>query len=262
MSSVPSSFDGNLRTDITFDWAGIDEPVDDGECPPGRYEGNFQGIYNSIYSAGVVWPIANLDLPGLPSGFYFDLSRAQGGELTQKLTGQVDGVADVAFPFTLRIDGELNCRTGKAKARLYDGTYSILLDGFVPQFFEGEATTDYDKRTKTFVRGVWEVWETSSLTPGKKAPSLPRDFGRDGFGGYGRFAAAFPTDVNDPKVTPCPTNYACGPAALGPNKLVCNSLLGTPACLADSDCDAQFPGEGVACLNASLFSLCVRECRK
>ena len=260
MTSAPS-FEGNLRTDITFDWAGLDSPVDNGECPPGRYEGNFQGIYNSIYSAGVIWPVANLDLPGLPSGFYYDLSPAAGGELTQKLTGQVDGLADLVFPFTLLIDGELNCRTGKAKARLYDGTYSILVDGVVPQFFEGEATADYDKRTKTFVRGVWEVWETSSLTQGKKAPSLPRDFLRDGFGGYGRFSAAFPTDLKDPKVKPCPPNYGCGPAALGPNKLICNSLLGTPACLADSDCDAQFPGEGVACLNASLFSLCVRECR-
>lgn len=259
--SAPN-FAGNGRTDITFEWQSVAPPVDDGACPPGQYEGNFQGWYFSILEPGAIGlPITNVDLPGQPSGFHFVLSPAQGGELTQAVHGEVDGLADALFPFKAQIDGQLNCRSGIFSGRLSNGHYSILVDGLLPQNFEGVASAHYDKRTHTFVNGVWDVAETSASPPGRLAPSLPRDFNRDGFGGSGEFSAALPTDLSDPNLKSCPPNFTCGPHLLGPNKLVCNNALGTPTCLSDAECDAQFPGEGVLCLKASLFSLCVRECK-
>jgi hypothetical protein len=260
-SSMPT-FAGNLRTDITFAWQSTPTPVADGSCPPGEYEGNLQGWYYSILEPGALGlPITNIDLPGAPSGFHFMLSPAQGGEITQKIQGEVDGLADALFPFKAQIDGELNCRSGTLSGHLTNGHYSILVDGVLPQNFDGVLSAHYDKRTHTFVNGIWDVKETSAVPPGTLAPKLPRDFARDGFGGSGEFAAALPTDVKDPKLTACPTNFTCGPHLLGPNKLLCNNLFGTPTCLTDADCNTQFPGEGVLCLKASLFSLCVRECK-
>ena len=261
-SSVPN-FAGNQRTDIMFEWQNAAPPLADGSCPPGQYEGNLQGWYSSILSpGGIPIPITNLDLPGAPSGFHFELAPAQGGEITQAVRGEVNGLADGLFPFKAQIDGELNCRSGTFTGRLSTGHYSILVDGLLPQNFEGVLSAHYDKRTRTFVNGVWDVMETSATPPGRLAPTLPRDFTRDGYGGSGEFAAALPTDVNDPTLTACPANFTCGPHLLGPNKHLCNNFLGTPTCLSDADCNVLFPGEGVLCLKASLFSLCVRECKK
>jgi hypothetical protein len=260
-SSLPT-FAGNLRTDITFAWQSTAVPVADGSCPPGQYEGNLQGWYWSILApGGLAVPITNVDFPGAPSGFHFELSPAQGGEITQAVKGEVDGLADALFPFKAQILGELNCRTGSFTGHLSSGTYSILTPGLLPQNFDGVMSAHYDKRTHTFVNGIWDVKETSATPPGTLAPFLPRDFARDGFGGAGEFAAALPTDVKDPALTTCPANFTCGPHLLGPNKLLCNNAFGTPTCVTDADCNTQFPGEGVLCLKASLFSLCVRECK-
>jgi len=253
---------GNLRTDITFEWQSSAQPVQDGSCPPGPYEGNFQGIYWSMLDpTRIGLPIANVDLPGAPSGFHFVLEPAQGGETTQRVTGEIDGLADLLFPFKAKIEGQLNCRSGVFSGTLSDGHYSILAEGVLPQTFDGVASAKYDKRTHTFVNGTWDVKETSAAPPGTLAPTLPRDFARDGYGGFGDFAAALPTDLNDPNLKACPATFSCGPGVLGPNKLLCNGAFGTPACATDADCAVHFPGEGVLCLKASLFSLCVRECK-
>jgi len=253
---------GNERTDITFDWQSTAQPVQDGTCPPGLYEGNFQGIYwSALDPTHIGLPITNVDLPGAPSGFHFVLEPAEGGETIQRVTGEIDGLADLLFPFKAKLEGQLNCRSGVFSGKLFDGSYSILADGFLPQRFDGVASAKYDKRTHTFVNGSWDVRETSAVPPGTLAPSLPRDFNRDGFGGFGDFAAALPTDLSDPNLKACPASFTCGPSVLGPNKLLCNGALGTPACATDADCNVHFPGEGVLCLKASLFSLCVRECK-
>jgi hypothetical protein len=253
---------GNDRTDITFDWQSTAEPIEPGTCPPGRYEGNLQGVYWSILDpTRIGLPITNIDLPGAPSGFHFDLEPAQGGETIQRVKGEVDGLADLLFPFKARIEGTLNCRSGVFNGRLIDGHYSILAEGVLPQTFDGVASAKYDKRTHTFVNGTWDVRETSAVPPGTLAPSMPRNFTRDGFGGAGDFAAALPTDLSDPNLKACPASFACRSYLLGPNKLLCNGLLGAPACVTDADCAVHFPGEGVMCLKASLFSLCVRECK-
>ncbi len=258
----PLSFPGNDRSDIHFTWQSTTPPPIDGTCPPGRYEGNIQGIYYSPLLVGLPLPIANLDLPGGPSGFYFDLEPSLGGETLQRVHGQVTGQVDLAIPFVVDVEGALNCRSGVFTGKLLNGHYSVLIDMLLEQKFEGVAQAKYDKRTHTFIDGVWDVQETSSMPPGKLAPMLPRDFNRDGFGGSGDFAAAFPTDPNDPTLKTCPTNYVCQAGPLGPNKMLCNSLLGVPACLTDADCAPQFPGDNVTCLKASLFSLCLRECTK
>jgi hypothetical protein len=145
---------------------------------------------------------------------------------------------------------------------LIGGSYSVLVDGLLPQQFEGVASAKYDKRTHTFINGVWDVRETTSVPPGQLAPSLPRDFQRDGFGGSGEFGAALATDLGDPNVIACTgSSYTCGPGFLGPNKFLCNTLLGPPACTTDADCNTGFPGENVPCLRAGPGSLCIRECR-
>jgi hypothetical protein len=261
--AVPLTFPGNQRADITFAWQSSAQPVTDGSCPPGEYEGNFQGLYYSVLApGGLPVPVTNVDLPGQPSGFHFLLSPAQGGEITQAVKGEINGLADQLFPFKADILGQLNCRTGAFTGTLTNGTYSILVSGLLPQSFEGILSGHYDKRTHTFVSGVWDVKETTATPPGTLAPTLPRDFKRDGFGGSGEFSAALATDLNDPNVKKgCPTNYTCGPGLFGPNKFLCNTTLGTPTCLSDADCAPQFPGENVPCLKASLFSLCMRECK-
>jgi len=257
------SFPGNDRSDIHFDWQSTPPAVTDGACPPGRYEGNIQGLYYTpLNPTPIPVPIVNLDLPGGPSGFYFDLEPALGGETLQRVHGQVNGQVDLAIPFVVDVEGKLNCQSGVFTGKLTNGHYSILFNGLLDQHFEGVAQAKYDKRTHTFINGVWDVAETTSMPPGTLAPSLPRDFSRDGFGGSGDFAAAFPTDPNDPTLKPCPANYTCGQGPLGPNKMLCNGLLGVPTCLTDADCAPQFPGDNVACLDASLFTLCLRECKQ
>lgn len=239
---------------------GVSAPVD-GSCPPGEYEGNLQGIYYSNIAAGLGVPITNVDAPGQPSSFHFMLSPAKGGELSQAVEGELDGTADDLFPFTAQIHGELDCRNALFTGTMTDGTYSILTKGLLPQTFDGVISSKYDKKTHTFIEGNWDVRETSSTPPGTLAPSLPRDYTRDGYGGSGQFATALKTDLNDPTLKPCPAPLTCGSGLLGPDKYLCNNALGTPTCNTDADCAPSFPGESVVCLKASLFSLCLRECK-
>ena len=174
----------------------------------------------------------------------------------------MDGLADALFPCKAQIPGEPNCQSGVFTGQMTDGTYSVLVSGLAQQTFEGPMSARYDKRTHTFVDGQWDVKETSASPPGKLAPSQPRDFTRDGYGGSGQFAAALPTILTDPGLTACPSSLTCTSGLLGPNKLLCNNALGTPTCNTDADCATSFPGENVPCLKASLFSLCLRECKK
>jgi hypothetical protein len=257
---------GNQRTDITFTWERTATSADVGGCLPGDYEGTFGGIYWSYIATiapieKLAVPVANISLPGEPSGFHFTVEPAEGGETVLKIKGRMDGTADGVFPFKAALEGELDCRTKKFNARMFEGEYSVLLEGLVAQKFLGLMWGNYDVRTHTLVDGEWDVWETSGVPPGRQAPMLPREFDRDGFGGFGTWAAALPTNLNDPKITQCPTDFECGQGPLGPNKLLCNWLLGPPGCLTDADCDMEFPGRGVGCLKATAFSTCMLECR-
>src|SRR4030095_538199 len=64
---------------------------------------------------------------------------------------------------------ELNCRSGTLTGRLSTGHYSILVDGLLPQNFEGVMSAHYDKRTHTFVNGVCDVMENAAPPPGRLA---------------------------------------------------------------------------------------------
>jgi hypothetical protein len=258
--------EGNNRTDITFEWQRTEASSELGGCLPGKYEGTFGGIYWSVIATlapikDLAIPIANVDLPGEPSGFHFTVEPAQGGETILKMKGQMIGLADLTFPFTAELEGELDCKDKSFQARMYMGTYSVLIDGLVAQRFDGVMSGRYDVGTHTFINGVWDVWEISGTPAGTPAPMLPREFSRDGFGGYGTWSAALPTDLNDPTLTACPTDYACQAGPLGPNKHLCSSLLGAPGCTSATECDSHFPGEQVACLQTSTFSTCIRECK-
>jgi hypothetical protein len=260
------SLAGNQRTDIQFDWERTETSPELGGCLPGTYEGTFGGIYWSVIATlapipKLAVPIANLTLPGAPSGFQFTVEPAEGGETVLKVKGRMDGTADGVFPFSSPLEGELDCRTKKFSARILDGTYSVLIEGLVAQKFLGVMNGNYDVRTHTFVDGVFDLWEVSGTPPGRPAAMLPREFDRDGFGGFGTFAAALPTDLSDTQIGSCPSDFACGPGPLGPNKLLCNSLLGPPGCVTDAECTAQFPGTGVTCLKATAFSTCLLECK-
>jgi hypothetical protein len=256
------SFAGNNRSDITFVWERTPSSMGSDSCLPGSYEGNFGGVYYSILAPnGLGVPVANFDAPGQPSDFHFTVEPAEGGESIHRIKGQMKGRADGTFPFGAMIEGELDCKTATFTAKLIDGSYSVLMDGLLPQKFDGVMSGHYDKRTHTFVDGEWDVRETSANPPGMLAPTQPRDFKRDGYGGSGSWAAGLPTDVNDAALTQCPTNYMCKGGPLGPNKLLCNGALGVPTCLSDADCNMLFPGEGVTCLKATAFSMCIRECK-
>jgi hypothetical protein len=258
--------EGNNRTDIHFDWQRTAASSDPGGCLPGDYEGTFGGIYWSVIAtlapiSELAVPIANVDIPGQPSGFHFTVEPAQGGETVLNIKGVMDGLADLTFPFKADLEGKLDCRTKMFTANLYNGTYSVLIEGLVAQQFTGIMSGMYDARTHTFIDGAWDVWETSGNPPGRPAPMLPRVFSRDGFGGYGTFSSALPTDMADPKLGACPQDYSCASGPLGPNKYLCNSLLGVPGCTTDAECDVHFPGDNVGCLQTSAFSTCLKECK-
>lgn len=260
------NLEGNNRTDIHFVWEKTPASADPGGCLPGLYEGTFGGIYWSYIATlapieDLAVPIANLELPGAPSGFNFTVEPAQGGETVLKIKGVMNGTADLVFPFKADIVGELDCKTKTFVAQMQNGTYSVLLEGVGAQQFVGVMSGKYDVRTHTFVEGNWDVWETSGVPPGTQAPALPREFTRDGFGGFGTWAAALPTDLTDPKLAPCPMNFTCTHGPLGPNKFLCSSLLGPPGCVSDVECDAQFNSGTVACLQTSVFSACLEECK-
>jgi len=268
MGGAAVSFDleGNNRTDIKFVWEKTATSEDLGGCLPGKYEGTFGGIYWSYIATlapieDLAVPIANVDIPGQPSGFHFTVEPAQGGETVLKIKGEMVGTADLVFPFTASVEGELDCKAKTFNARMGNGLYSVLIEGLVAQQFVGVMTGQYDTRTHTFVNGVWDVWETSGVPPGKQAPALPREFDRDGFGGFGTWAAALPTNLSDPQLAACPQDYACAAGPLGPNKHLCTSLLGVPGCASNADCDLHFPGERVNCLQTSVFSTCIKECK-
>jgi hypothetical protein len=260
------NFEGNGRTDIHFVWEKTATNTELGGCLPGNYEGTFGGIYWSYIATlapieDLAVPIANIDIPGEPSGFHFSVEPAQGGETVLQIKGQMQGTADLTFPFTASLEGQLDCKTKTFQARMYGGKYSVLIEGLVAQDFVGLMTGQYDARTHTFVNGIWDVWETSGVPPGRQAPALPREFTRDGFGGFGTWSAALPTNLTDPQLGKCPQDYSCDSGPLGPNKYLCSWLLGPPGCMSDAECDSHFPNEHVGCLQTSAFSTCLKECK-
>jgi len=153
-SSVP---EGNLRSDITFDWERT--PATEGSCEPGYYEGTFEGLYASqITFVGAPIPVFSLGTPGHP-GLSFTLTKKPGGgeELLIE-NGKMDGTADGLFPFRGTLTGTLNCDTLEFNSIL-DGYYSLGLDGIGQWRFKGPLIGGYDKATRSIVDATWDVKE-------------------------------------------------------------------------------------------------------
>ena len=75
------NFEGNRRTDITFEWDRTATSGDLGGCLPGEYEGTFGGLYWSYLATlapieELFVPIANIAVPGEPSGFSASVLRS------------------------------------------------------------------------------------------------------------------------------------------------------------------------------------------
>lgn len=263
---IVPNFEGNRRTDITFEWERTATSSDLGGCLPGEYEGTFGGLYWSYLATlapieDLFVPVANIAIPGEPSGFKFTVMPAEGGETVLRIEGRMDGLADGLFPFNSALEGQLDCTTKTFTANIIGGQYSILADGLLPQSFDGVMWGTYDVKTHTIVSGEWDVRETTGVPPGTLAPMLPREFDRDGFGGYGTWAAALPTDLSDPSLITCPSQGVCGPGPFGPNKLLCGDGFGPPVCAVQADCDSFLPGAGSLCLAAGALSNCFVECK-
>jgi hypothetical protein len=143
-----------------------------GDCLPGRYEGNFTGLYYSGFApGGFPVPVIGIDVSGLPP-LTLTLRESGGGGngATEFATysvsdGVVKGTADGIFPFEGTITGELNCASKLFKGT-FTGRYSLGIDiGTVSDinqgFFVGPVTAVYDGVKHTFKPGTWDVLETA-----------------------------------------------------------------------------------------------------
>jgi len=138
-----------------------------GDCLPGRYEGDFLGIYASGFSyGGAPIPVAAFDPFGGP-GLALTLSATSEGYgefATYDVSdGFIKGNADGVFPIEGVITGSLNCSTKEFNGIL-KGWYSLAIDIGLDVnrgFFEGPVHAFYDATTHTFVSGTWNVLESS-----------------------------------------------------------------------------------------------------
>jgi hypothetical protein len=153
-----------------FDWLRTDPSSANGAgtCRPGHYEGSLDGLYASpvIYTAPV--PIVSIDVTGNP-GLQIDLASGGNGEFLTVTGGHVDGTALAIFPFRVDFaDGQLDCATGKFRAKLVNGSYDVFFGMFIPGMsdtynFEGYAVANYDAATSSFVDGRWSVAEDGAM---------------------------------------------------------------------------------------------------
>lgn len=265
---------GNARSDIVFEWTRT-EP-DGLTCEPGHYEGSFAGSYFSRINWPIPFPVIGVDLPGFP-GLQFDMAPAEPGEVTFKVDGKFDGLADGLFPFRGDFVGELNCETGEFEGMMKNAEYSIgpdqliILENPIRFQFEGPVWATYDKLTHSFVGGIWDAVEPQF--GGMPFQSYPRDPLRDGVGGSGVWSAGW---INDQVDYTCPATdagglpLACQPGPFGLTKTFCvypallpGARADGPTCLTDADCEAHFPGEEVRCTDVNgdgVYIRCLKEC--
>jgi hypothetical protein len=148
------------------------------DCKPGRYEGDFSGLYSSGYTfVGVPIPVFGLDAEG--PGLAFTLNAQQGDGVSEFSTftisdGYVRGTADGAFPFEGALSGMLDCRTKMFTGTL-SGGYCVGPCADVNEAkFSGPITGRYDGTSFTFTGGTWHLVEEGEADP------LGFDFGGDG----------------------------------------------------------------------------------
>jgi hypothetical protein len=265
---------GNFRSDIEFEWTRT--TPDDLACEPGHYEGSFAGLYYSRINWPIPFPVAGVDLPDAP-GLQFDMLPAQNGEVTLKVNGKFDGLADGVFPFRGDFIGDLDCRTGKFVGMMVNASYNIgPMDLIVVQNpilfnFAGPVSADYDKVTHTFVNGTWDAFEEE--WEGTAAPTLPRDPFRDGVGGSGVWSTGWIGKLVDyvcPQLTADGLPLACEPGPFGLTKTFCvypallpGARADAPVCETDAECQAHFPGTDAKCVDINgdgVVVRCLKEC--
>lgn len=171
--SVPA---GNLRSDIEFEWERTAAQA--GSCEPGRYTGDFMGLYSSqLTFINFPIPVFALGQPGRP-GLAFTLEKKGSGEQLEIRDGVMEGTADGFFPFRGTLTGSLDCQTGEFNAIL-SGFYSLGVEGVGMFKFEGPLTGKYDKVAHEIQMGTWDVEEYDP------PPVLP------GAGGIGNWFATW-----------------------------------------------------------------------
>jgi hypothetical protein len=189
-NKLPARFDW-LRTDPGSVSAG-----GSASCMPGHYEGMLDGGYQSPVAFQAPVPIVSIDVTGNP-GLQFDLASGGNGEFLTVTGGHVDGTALAVFPFRVDFaDGQLDCATGKFRAKLVNGSYDVFFGAFIPgqtttYHFEGYAVADYDPKTRSFANGRWSVAEDGAMppdvSPGMEPPPFPPGFS----GGTGTWTTAW-----------------------------------------------------------------------
>lgn len=144
-----------------------------GDCLPGRYEGDFWGLYNSSFTVvGVPIPVFSLSATTEP-GLAFTLHSSgevpkPGQEFVEALEisdGYVKGTADGLFPFEGKLTGRLNCETKRFEAIL-DGGYCLIGCvgvGVNQAAFEGPVVGYYDSSEKAFTKSTWSLLEETPL---------------------------------------------------------------------------------------------------
>ena len=160
----------------TFEWLRTDPGSSAPTCLPGRYEGSFEGGYNSPAAWNAPVPVIAADATGMP-GLRFDLGSDGNGEFLTITGGMMDGVADVVFPFRALItDGQLDCASGLFRAKITMGSYDVFFLAFTGHF-EGDMVARFDPATRSFVDGVWAVMEDGKPPPpiiaGQQPPIIP-----------------------------------------------------------------------------------------
>lgn len=160
----------------SFEWLRTDPGASQPICLPGRYEGSFDGGYNSPAAWDAPVPVAAGDVSGMP-GLRFDLGAGGNGEFLTITGGMMDGVANFVFPFRAVIaDGQLDCATGLFRAKILMGSYDVFFLAFTGHF-EGDMVARFDPATRTFVDGVWAVMEDGMMPPpiaaGQPPPVIP-----------------------------------------------------------------------------------------
>lgn len=145
-SDPDSILEGNQNTDISFEWEETEPTM--GSCEPGRYEGQFAGIYDDT-------PVTGIDLLGGP-GIVFNLTAEGNGEVYTINGGKFRGTAIVVFPFSATMTGSLDCATGKFEGNVVDGQYNEFGD---IHHFEGVLKANYNRIDHAMVNGTWNLHE-------------------------------------------------------------------------------------------------------
>ncbi len=153
-----------------------------GTCEPGRYDGVFDGFYQSGGSFVGIPVMGNVS---------FELGESTTGEFFEVSGGTMDGLALFVYAFTGEIVGSLDCTTGVFEGFMQNCSYTSPGGG--PTEFEGPLRANYDPFNHAFVNGVWGVTERDEtgafypppdVQPGALLPPLPTK------GGVGNWSAA------------------------------------------------------------------------